>query len=83
MSEENHILPVTYRGQELEFPLQILQTGYTLKFVVTIGEAKMIFEKDDQGEYRAILAEAETYKGKMPEQGLLAAIHEVLQSLDS
>ena len=81
MSDEQHILPITYKGEELEFPLQIVPMGFTYKFIVTVGDAKLIYEKDDEGEYRAMLADPNVFTGKMPDRELLIAINEVLQSL--
>ena len=81
--EEELSLPVTYQGKELSFPLKIVPQGYVYRFVVQIGDAEVIFEKDDAGEYRAVLSKPDEHRGKLPEKELLAAIHAVIISLTS
>jgi hypothetical protein len=77
--EDEYILPVTYKGKDLAFPLRIIPQGYTYKFLVVLDEATVIFERDDQGELRALLQDPELNEGKLPETGLLAALSEVLE----
>jgi hypothetical protein len=80
--DETLNLPVTYKGAELNFPLRILPQGYTYKFVVQIGEAEVIFERDDSGDLRALISNPDGHpEQKPPEHGLLAAIGEVIESL--
>lgn len=74
-------LPVTYKGKELLFPLKVVPQGYVYRFLVKIEEAEMIYEKDDEGEYRAVIAKPDEYKGKLPERELLEAIGEVIRSI--
>jgi len=81
--EEQLVLPVTYKGKELSFPLKIVPQGYVYRFVVQIDNAEVIFEKDDEGEYRAILNKPDEHQGKLPDQELLIAIHDVIISLTS
>lgn len=82
MSDYDHLLPVSYKGQEHEFPLRILPLGYTYRFVVKVGGQDLVFEKDEAGELRALLADpAAEPSAKPPEPGLLGAIAEVLEEL--
>ncbi len=82
MSDEEELaLPVTYKGKEYSFPLKIVPQGYVYRFVVQIDHAEIIFEKDDEGEYRAVLNKPDEHQGKLPEKELLAAIHDVIVSL--
>jgi hypothetical protein len=74
-------VPVTYKGKDWDFPIQVVATGYTTKFVVELPETDVVFEKDDAGEFRAIIPDAENHKGKLPDAGLLEAIAAVLQSI--
>lgn len=46
-------LPVDYKGKELEFPFSMVAAGYIYRFVVQIGEAEVVFERDEGGELRA------------------------------
>ena len=52
---EDFELPVDYKGKEILFTARLLQQGYTYKIELEIAEAKVLFEKDDQGEWRAIV----------------------------
>lgn len=79
--EEELTLPVTYKGKELSFPLKIVPQGYVYRFVVQVDDAEVIFEKDDEGKYRAILSKPDEHQGKLPDKELLAAIHDVIVSL--
>ena len=51
---ETHVLPVEYLGETIELPLTIITHGYTYRLQVEIEGKKLVFEKDDQGEYRVI-----------------------------
>jgi hypothetical protein len=74
-------IPVQYKGQDIEFPIQVVATGYTTKFVVELQETDVVFERDDSGEFRAMIPDVENYKGKLPSPALLEAIAAVLQSV--
>ena len=47
-------LPVTYKGTELGFPAQLLQLGYLHKFQVDVNGQMVMFEPDEDRNYRAI-----------------------------
>lgn len=72
-------LPVEYKGEELEFDMRILRRGYTLRFVVLVNDAEVIFERDEQGEYRAIVLNADEHNAGLIPQDLLAAIHKSIE----
>ena len=48
-------LPVSYGGTQLLFPSQLLQLGYTHKFLVDVYGTEVAFEQDEEGAYRAIV----------------------------
>lgn len=48
------VLPVEYLGATIELPLTIITHGYTYQLQIDIEGKKLVFEKDDQGEYRVI-----------------------------
>lgn len=82
MDEEVFALPVSYGGKELEFPLRIVATGYTLRYLVDVDGLELIYETDDAGELRATLRDTEAAgDAKVPDPSLLAAIGDVLQQL--
>jgi hypothetical protein len=48
-------LPVTYRGEEYLFPSELMQTGYTFKISMKIRETDLLFEQDEEGNFRAMV----------------------------
>jgi len=80
--EDMLTLPVSYRDTEYNFPFRIIPQGYTYRFVVTVDELEVIFERDDSGELRALTVDSSiTDRMRLPEPGLLAAIAAVIDSL--
>jgi hypothetical protein len=53
--EEPFILEVDYKGATHEFPAQLQLLGYIQRFVVTLPENDVWFERDEEGAYRALL----------------------------
>jgi hypothetical protein len=51
---ETIVLPVEYLGEIIELPLTIVTLGYTYQLHIKVQERNLIFEKDDEGEYRVI-----------------------------
>ncbi len=74
-------VPVRYRDQEYELPLRVVANGYAWHFIVVVDGLDVIFERDDSGDFRAVVPQAQQLPGKLPEAGLLAAIAAVLQQL--
>ena len=78
MEETVHI-PVNYRGEEREFEATVQAWQYGLRFLVPVEGVDLVFERDDAGQYRAILPEG--YTSKPPDTGLVQAIMAVLDKL--
>ena len=74
-------LPVTYKNVDYDFPLRIVPRGFVYHFAVQVGDAEVIFERDDEGSLRAIIYNQDVMPGKLPEAGLLEAIINVLEQL--
>lgn len=49
-------LPVSYQEEELTFRGRLVTFGYAYKFYVIIEGQELVFEKDDEMNYRAINA---------------------------
>lgn len=75
---ETIMLPVDYQGASFELPLTIVPLGYTYQLHIEVEGKTLIFEKDDQGEYRVIDTQHDT--GTIS-KGLVAAIVATLQAL--
>jgi hypothetical protein len=50
-----------------------------MRFLVDIDGVEVVLERDDAGEFRAILPEGST--GKPPDKAIIAGIIDVLQAL--
>lgn len=80
--EELFDLRVTYRGTEHTFNAGLLVTGYTYKFHVLVEGQTIVFEPDEEGSYRAIVAPAAgTPYEREVDQELIALIIRKLESI--
>jgi hypothetical protein len=73
MSEQFE-LPVEYNGKEYLFPATLLVTGYTHQFIVVALGQEIIFEPDEDRNYRAVIPYEDIGKEKTVDQGLMKAI---------
>ncbi len=76
---ERFELPVTYKGQDLLFSGRLATFTYGYKFYVDINDVEVIFERDDEGNLRAMLPENVSHAAI--EKGLIEAIIEVFNDL--
>ncbi len=75
--EDTFQIPVTYQGKELQFDAQLLQLGYTRKIQVDVYGVIIFLEKDDEANYRAVLANVKD-ESKIDKE----LIKEIVQSLE-
>lgn len=69
------LLPVTYKGEELELETQLRPWGYTYRFEVQVNGVPVQFEPDEERNYRALIApEQVEAKGSQLSIELLQAI---------
>jgi hypothetical protein len=54
-NEEPFELPVKINGATLMFPAKLVQMGYTYKIFVTVKKQQVIFEPDEERNFRAII----------------------------
>ena len=74
-------LPVEYKGNELMFKASLLVTGYTHKFKVEVREQVIIFEPDEQREYRAVIPYEEIANNHKVDVQLLKTIAAAIENL--
>jgi hypothetical protein len=74
-------IPVTYKGQEIDFEAKLLNMGYMYKIQVDVYGQQVLFEPDEERNFRAMLDPNDLEKGNYIEVGLLKAIAEVLESV--
>ena len=72
-------LPVIYKGEEHSFKGRLATFGYIYKFYIIVDGRELVFEKDDEGEYR-VLTEADD-KAEPVDASLMQAIIAVLGKL--
>jgi len=72
-------IPVDIRGVERSFTARVQAWRYGLRFLVDVDSVEVTLERDDGGEFRAILPEG--FNGKAPDKELIAAIIQVLEAL--
>lgn len=79
--EEGFELPVVYKGEEISFPGRLLNYGYSYKIELEIFGAMLLFEPDEQRNFRALIAPEEMNKHKEITLDLLEAIVSSLDEL--
>lgn len=72
-------LPVNYNGAERVFKGRLATFGYVYKFYIVVDGRELVFEKDDEQQYR-VLAE-ESVEDKFIDPGILKAIIDILIKL--
>ena len=77
--EDPFELPVLYKGEEILFPAQLKQFGYSHRFVVDVYGTEVYFEPDEERSYRAMIDPEKTEK-QIPVE-LLRAIAEGIESV--
>ena len=80
--DDQLVLPVTYRGEELEFEVRVYQFGYVHRVEVLIGDIPVQFELDDEQNYRALVNLEQMEQSKNLNIGLLQAIAGQLESIN-
>jgi hypothetical protein len=78
---DSTLLPVNYNNKTYQFPIRIVNFGYVAKIEIEIDETKVLFERDDEHNWRAGLSYEDTQAGKKIDGGLLQAIAEVIEQV--
>ena len=73
-------IPIIYKGEEIIMQAELLQRGYIHAFQVIVNDAQVIFEPDEERNYRVIIDETKYDKNKMDFE-IVKAIVETLESL--
>lgn len=79
--DEAFVLDVDHNGKQLQFETRLLQMGYIYKFSVIVDEIDIIFERDEEGGFRAIVPEALDQKNRRSiDPSLLRSIADTIQA---
>ena len=52
--DDNFDLPVQHDGKELEFKTRLARSGYVNRFHIMMNDAEIVFELDDEHNFRAV-----------------------------
>ncbi|MDO6431121.1 hypothetical protein Q4E93_11010 [Flavitalea sp. BT771] len=77
--EDIFLIPVNYNNAERQFEATLQVLGYIHRFHVDVDGMDVIFERDEEGNYRAIIP-PET-PGKLPSTELLQRIAEAIAQI--
>ena len=79
--EEQFELPVVFNKQELHFPAKLLNYGYSYKLEVEIEGTKVLFEPDEERNWRALIAAEEINTNKKISVDLLKAVASSIEDI--
>jgi hypothetical protein len=78
-SEESFILPVEYQHKTIEFPALLRIFAHTHKIEIQVGETAIVFEPDEERNYRAVVNPEEVHLRQI-DTSLLKAIAGALET---
>lgn len=79
--EEPFVLEVEHNGKPLQFETRLMRLGYTYKFSVMVDEIEILFERDEEGGFRAIVPEGVDQKNRRGiDPSLLKSIADTIQA---
>lgn len=76
---ESFLLTVQYKNEEKQFESELRVFGYTHKIAVNVNGIEIIFEPDEERNYRAVLTEPDLKNSKLDPQ-LIKTIAEELEA---
>lgn len=80
--EEPFQLPVSYKGHDHSYEAQLHLRGYTYQIRVTVEGTDIYYERDEEGAFRAVLAnDAAEKEIQKIDRELLEAIMQQLEAL--
>ena len=62
---ESFTLNVYYKGEEKIFDAELRVMGYTHKIAVNINDVEVLFEPDEERNYRAVVSDADINKNRI------------------
>jgi hypothetical protein len=73
-------IPITYKGQEILMQAELLNRGYIHGFQIMINEIRVLFEPDEERNYRVIVDETK-YSSNKVDLEMIKIIVETLENL--
>jgi len=79
---DNHFeLTVTHNDKQITFNCQLLNYGYSYKIEVDIMESKILFEPDEERNWRALISYEEIERNKKISKELLSIIASAIDDI--
>ncbi|MEP7279993.1 MAG: hypothetical protein ABI813_15200 [Bacteroidota bacterium] len=75
---EHFVITASYKNQERNFDAVLISFGYSYKIEVAIDGATVVFERDEEKNYRAYLP-ADAHTSPAPDPHLLEAVAQALE----
>ncbi len=79
--DESFEIPVLFRGQQLNFTSRLLVYGYNHKIEVDVNGIQIMFEPDEERNYRALINLEQIQKSDKVNVELLKAIAAAIESI--
>lgn len=79
--EDDFMLPVAFENQELLFPARLLNYGYSSKLEVDVNDIMVLFEPDEERNWRALISFEDLQANKKLDPALLSAIARAIEDL--
>ncbi len=74
-------IPVSFGGLDYNFPARLLNYGYTIKLEVDIEGNTILFEHDEERNWRALIPFDEIPAAKKTNAELLKAVAEAIEEI--
>jgi hypothetical protein len=79
--EEDFSLPVLFENKEHHFPARFLNYGYSSKLQVDVYGTNVLFEPDEERNWRALISYEDVQANKKLDKDLIKAIAEAIEEL--
>lgn len=79
--EEEFNIPVTFNGAEYNFRARLLQYGYSYRLEIEIEHSLVMFEPDEERNWRALVSYEDIKANKKLNPALLSAIAETIAAI--
>ena len=79
--DEPFTISIIYQGREFSYEAWLVTLGYTHKFFVMINGMEVIYEPDEERNYRAILRGADQAKVMDTDMELIKAVGDKIKSI--
>lgn len=79
--EDEFEIPVAFNNREMNFPARLLHYGYTYKIKVEVNGTTVLFERDEERNWRALIPYEDIEKNRAINKELLQAIGQSIEEI--